>query len=118
MTISPTAPGVEMHSQEWFDAVATKVPEPLRPAVLEICRAYGLGDSSAPNILGEIISSGLASLTFSPGLRHRLDTGELEAPHSVGITHAGRWFYLSWGGKRYSPDSIVEVEKFASRRPL
>ena len=109
MTISPTAPGVEMHSQEWFDAVATNVPERLRPAVLEICRAYGIGDSSAPNDISGIISSALLSELLS-GDRHRLTVGGIEVPHSVGVTHTGRWFYIAWSGRQYLTSDIEGAE--------
>lgn len=51
-------PGLEMFSDEWFNEVATNVPEPLRKGIQEVCRAFQIGDHYAPNTIAKLIQKG------------------------------------------------------------
>lgn len=54
-----TPPGMELYSDEWFDAYGTNVPEPLHDPVRRICEGYFLGNTSDPNLLAEMILDGI-----------------------------------------------------------
>ena len=51
--------GLDIFSKEWFEAYATKVPEPLMGVVQEICTGYQLGNSCDPNLVAEMVLSGI-----------------------------------------------------------
>ena len=49
-----------MFSESWMDTVGSGVEPALRECVLELCRAYQLGNSSDPGIVAEILSRHLS----------------------------------------------------------
>ena len=50
-----TAPGVAIFSAEWMDEVAPEIEGPERDLILDLCRAFDLGNSTDPRTILAIL---------------------------------------------------------------
>lgn len=120
MTMKPgTEPGLEIFSRQWFDVVATRVPEPLREAVREICKAYQLGNTSDPNLIADIISEEMVK-EFDKFHVIQTDAADPRdsfvvqvVPTEIIFREDGKFTYYDPSFGEYRADSIVS---FANKR--
>lgn len=78
--MNSAAPGLAWGSREWFDAVLTDCPEPLRPAIQAIALRWASEDAD-PNAMARLLLSETRKALV--GVRHRLNSGALVRPCNV-----------------------------------
>lgn len=83
--MNSAAPGLAWGSREWFDAVLTDCPEPLRPAIQAIAMRWASEDAD-PNAMARLLLN--ETRRAISGVRHRLRSGAVVTPCNVIITRA------------------------------